>query len=74
MQTVVKERQGNSHQASHSKMPLRQAKNGPVRIIIPHPLAWYAASCLAGGNVKRLFTVRDGVIVANTTRRPKWVG
>lgn len=64
---------GHSHRAGK---PKRSAggSNGPVRILIPVPAAYARARAIAGGNPHRLFTVRGGaVVVANTSKRPKWI-
>ena len=64
---------GHSHRAGRPKIGTGYG-NGPVRIYTPAPAAYARARVLAGGNLHRLFTVRGGaVIVANTSKRPKWV-
>lgn len=66
------EARAHSHGASKPQ-EVRKRKNGPVRTLTPNPLEWKLAGIMAGGHVGRLFTVSDGVIIANSNKRPKWL-
>jgi len=73
MKHVIREATSDSHGSPRRKQaPKPGGRNGTVRVYKPNPATWALAQQMAGG-VSRLFTVADGVIIANSERRPKWI-
>lgn len=61
---------GHAHK---SRKASSRIKAGVSPVIVPNPTVWATAVFLAGEDARRCFIVPGAVIVANGTRRPKWL-
>lgn len=63
---------GNVKEHAHRAAKSGKGSRRPVSVKVPNPLEWRVASEMAGGT-SRLFVADDGVIIANSARRPQWL-